>query len=50
MGSSQPKLSEDEQRKLDSGKPIFFSGGIRIVKNKETGLLEGVPSEWAKNY
>lgn len=25
-------------------------GGIKILKNKETGLLEGVPAEWANNY
>jgi hypothetical protein len=50
LGGSQPKLTEDEKRKLESGKPILLPGGIKIVKNKETGLLEGVPAEWANNY
>lgn len=50
LGGSQPKLTEDEKRKLEAGKPILLPGGIKIVKNKETGMLEGVPSEWANNY
>lgn len=50
LGGSQPKLTEEEKRKLESGKPILLPGGIKIVKNKETGLLEGVPEEWANNY
>jgi hypothetical protein len=29
---------------LEAGKPIILPGGIRIVKNKETGLLEGMPA------
>jgi hypothetical protein len=28
----------------------LLPGGIKIVKNKNTGLLEGVPEEWANNY
>lgn len=31
---SQPKLSEEEKQKLESGKPILLPGGIKIVKNK----------------
>jgi len=50
LGGSQPKLSEDQKKKLEAGKPILLPGGIKIHKNKETGLLEGVPAEWAKNY
>lgn len=50
LGGSQPKLTEDQQKKLDSGKPILLPGGIKILKNKDTGLLEGVPEEWANNY
>lgn len=37
-------------KKLDAGKPILLPGGIKIVKNKQTGMLEGVPEEWANNY
>lgn len=50
LGSSQPKLTEEEKKKLESGKPVLFPGGIKITKNKTTGLLEGVPEEWANNY
>jgi len=50
LKGSQPKLSEEEVRKLESGKPIVLAGGIRILKNKETGMLEGMPAEWANNY
>ena len=49
-GNSQPKLSEEQQQKLESGKPILLPGGIKIHKNDLTGLLEGVPEEWANNY
>lgn len=49
-GHSVPALTPEEKKKLESGKPIFRQGGINIHKNKETGLLEGVPREWAKNY
>jgi hypothetical protein len=43
-GGSQPKLSEEEKKKLDAGKPILLPGGIKIVKNPITGKLEGVPA------
>lgn len=49
-GGSQPKFSQEELKKLDTGKPILLPGGIKIVKNKNSGLLEGVPEEWANNY
>lgn len=49
-GGSQPKFSQEDLKKLDNGKPILLAGGIKIVKNKDSGLLEGVPEEWAKNY
>ena len=39
VGGSQPKLSEEQKKKLESGKPILLPGGIKIHKNKETGLL-----------
>lgn len=25
-------------------------GGVKIIKNKETGEYEGVPKEWVDNY
>ncbi len=50
LGRSSPSLTPEEQKKLESGKPILLPGGIKIVKNKTTNLLEGVPKEWAKNY
>jgi hypothetical protein len=50
LNRSSPTLTPEEQKKLDSGKPILLPGGIKIVKNKQTDLLEGVPREWAKNY
>ena len=28
----------------------MLPGGIKIVKNGHTGLLEGVPEEWTNNY
>lgn len=43
LGRSSPNLTPEEQQKLDSGKPILLPGGIKIVKNKNTNLLEGVP-------
>lgn len=49
-GSSKLHLTKEQQNKLDSGKPVLFEGGIKIIKNKDTGLLEGVPAEWANNY
>jgi hypothetical protein len=49
-GPHSAKFSEEELKKLETGKPILFPGGIKIVKNKQTGLLEGVPAEWANNY
>lgn len=39
VGGSSPKFSEEELKKLDTGKPILLPGGIKIVKNKHTGLL-----------
>jgi hypothetical protein len=47
---NRPQLSEEQKRKLEAGKPVLFPGGIKITKNSKTGLLEGVPAEWAKNY
>ena len=41
--NSAPKFTQSELSKLDTGKPILLPGGIKIVKNKMTGLLEGVP-------
>ena len=35
--ASAPKLSEENREKLEAGKPILFQGGIKIVKNKQTG-------------
>ena len=29
---------------------IVYTNGLKIIKNKETGKLEGVPEEWDKNY
>jgi len=43
LGRSSPNLTPEEQKKLESGKPILLPGGIKIVKNKSTNLLEGVP-------
>lgn len=50
IGGSHHKFTKDQLEKLETGKPILLPGGIKIVKNKQTGLLEGVPEEWAKNY
>jgi|JI9StandDraft_1071089.scaffolds.fasta_scaffold1188454_1 hypothetical protein len=50
IGGSHTKFTEDQLKKLETGKPILLPGGIKIVKNKHSGLLEGVPEEWAKNY
>lgn len=50
IGGSSPKFNEEQMKKLDSGKPILLPGGIKIIKNKQTGMLEGVPEEWANNY
>lgn len=35
MGSHHGrKLTEDDKAKLESGKPVYFEGGVRIKKNK----------------
>lgn len=43
QGESSTKFSQEQMKKLESGKPILLPGGIKIVKNKSSGLLEGVP-------
>lgn len=43
-------LSQDERSKLESGKPVNFTGGVCIRLNPQTGKLEGMPEEWVKNY
>jgi hypothetical protein len=51
MGGNLPrKLTEDEKKRLDDGKPIIFEGGVRIKKNKLTNEYEGIPEEWVKTY
>ena len=49
-GHTKANFSQEQLKKLDSGKPILLPGGIKITKNKQTGMLEGVPEEWTKNY
>ena len=45
---SEPVLTTEEQERLNQGKPVLLPGGIKIMKNQSTGLLEGVPKEWIK--
>jgi hypothetical protein len=44
------RLSAQQRERLESGKPVFMVGGVKIIKNKETGEYEGVPKEWVDNY
>ena len=37
------RLSAEERKKLDDGKPLQPIPGVKIVKNPKTGKLEGVP-------
>jgi hypothetical protein len=51
MGNYLPrKLTQEEQARLEEGKPVILEGGVRIKKNQITGEYEGIPEEWAKNY
>jgi hypothetical protein len=44
MGGNLPrKLTEEEQKRLDEGKPIILEGGVRIKKNQLTNEYEGIP-------
>ena len=49
-GSRRPPLTQEEIGRLESGKPVSLLGGVNIRFNHKTGLLEGVPTEWVKNY
>ena len=46
----RPNISYEDRCKLESGKPINFTGGVSIRLNPQTGKLEGMPEEWVKNY
>lgn len=48
--SRRPPLTQDEIGRLESGKPVSLQGGVNIRYNTKTGLLEGVPAEWVRNY
>jgi hypothetical protein len=37
------KLSEEDKKKLEEGRPVMVSEGIKVKKNPVTGKLEGVP-------
>lgn len=37
------KLTAEQKKRLESGKPVFFENGVRITKNKLTGEYEGIP-------
>lgn len=48
MGTGKSKfdpsrLSEEQRKKLDDGKPLQPMPGVKITKNPKTGKLEGVP-------
>lgn len=36
-------FTEAQKVKLEAGKPILLHGGVKIVRNPHSGLLEGVP-------
>jgi hypothetical protein len=44
------ELTEEDRKRLESGKPFHPLPGVSITKNPVTGQLEGVPEEWVKNY
>lgn len=38
MGNySHKKLTEEQQAKLESGKPVYLEEGVKVTFNKETG-------------
>lgn len=48
MGAEKSKfdpsrLSNEEKKKLEEGRPLQPMPGVKIVKNPKTGKLEGVP-------
>lgn len=44
------RLNAQQRERLESGKPVFLEGGVKITKNKQTGEYEGIPQEWVDNY
>ncbi len=42
------KLSLEDKRRFEEGKPLAPVPGISLRKNPKTGKIEGFPEEWAK--
>jgi hypothetical protein len=43
MGNKLPKLTEEDQRKLDNGEPVLMGSGVKITRDPKTGKLCGIP-------